>query len=72
MTGRGTVDISPPVHREMKDKLDRSVFHKTVEVLAVKVPPSKAGVVLKAEAMRGCVHLRSRLSSNLIISQDYH
>ncbi|KAI0348300.1 hypothetical protein BDW22DRAFT_1319282 [Trametopsis cervina] len=55
MTGRGTVDISPPVHREMKDKLDRSVFHKTVEVLAVKVPPSKAGVVLKAEAMRGTI-----------------
>ncbi|KAI0695651.1 Met-10+ like-protein-domain-containing protein [Cytidiella melzeri] len=49
------VDTSPPVHRELKDKLDRSLFHKTIQVLAVKVPPAKAGTILKAEAMRGTI-----------------
>jgi tRNA (guanine37-N1)-methyltransferase len=53
MARGSTVDTSPPVHREMKDKLDRSLFRKTVEVLAVKVPPTKAGTILKAEPMRG-------------------
>lgn len=53
MTRRSSVDTSPPVNREMVDKLDKSFFRKTVQVLAAKVPPTKAGVILKAEAMRG-------------------
>ena len=55
MTRHTAVDISPPLHRELRDKLDRSVFHKTVEVLAVKVPPEKAGTILKSQSMRGYV-----------------
>lgn len=37
----------------MKDTLDRSVFHRTVPVLAARVRAAKTGSVLKAEAMRG-------------------
>ena len=50
-----TIDTSPPQARWMKDTLDRSVFHKTVPVLAARVPAAKIGSVLKAEAMRGSV-----------------
>lgn len=53
MTRSSRIDTSPPVNREMRDKVDKSFFHKTVQVLAAKVPPTKAGVILKAEAMRG-------------------
>lgn len=56
MTRRSSVDTRPPVHREMKDKLERSLFRKTVEVLAVKVPPAKAGTILKSPSMRGYVY----------------
>ena len=54
-----TLDTSPPQARWMKDTLDRSVFHKTVPVLAARVPAAKIGSVLKAEAMRGSAHFLS-------------
>ena len=51
-----TIDTSPPQARWMKDSLDRSVFHRTVPVLAARVPPAQTGSILKAEAMRGSAH----------------
>ncbi|EPQ60251.1 hypothetical protein GLOTRDRAFT_102061 [Gloeophyllum trabeum ATCC 11539] len=55
MTGmrrRSELDASPPVHRGMKDTLDKSVFRKTLPVLAARVPSPKAGLFLKSEALR--------------------
>lgn len=53
MHRKATIDTSPPQARWMKDTLDRSAFHRTVPVLAARVPADKTGLVLKAEAMRG-------------------
>lgn len=53
MPRKVTLDIAPPLARWMKDSLDRSVFYRSIPVLAVRVPPAKAGLVMKAEAMRG-------------------
>ncbi|KAI0257069.1 Met-10+ like-protein-domain-containing protein [Lactifluus subvellereus] len=50
-----TIDTSPPPARWMKDTLDRSAFHRTVTVLAARLPAAKAGFVLKAEAMKGLI-----------------
>lgn len=47
-----TIDVSPPTARWMKDTLDRSVFHRTIPVLAARVAPAKAGIILKADVMR--------------------
>ncbi|KAI7905055.1 guanine(37)-N1-methyltransferase [Cokeromyces recurvatus] len=38
--------IAPPLHRGMV-KLERSAFNKVVEMLAIKVPTKKVGVVMK-------------------------
>ncbi len=54
-----TIDTSPPQARWMKDTLDRSAFHRTVPVLAARVPAAKTALVLKAEAMRGSAHFLS-------------
>lgn len=51
-----TVDSSPPIHRGMV-VLDKDAFRKSVTVLAAKVPPIKAGVVLEAKEMKKRVHL---------------
>lgn len=48
-----TIDTSPPPARWMKDNLVRSAFHRTVPVVAARLPAAKAGSVLKAEPMRG-------------------
>lgn len=50
-----TIDTSPPPARWMRDTLDRSAFHRTVPVLAARLPTALTGSVLKAEAMRGLV-----------------
>lgn len=55
MPRKVTLDIAPPLARWMKDSLDRSVFYRSIPVLAVRVPPAKAGLVMKAEAMRGSI-----------------
>lgn len=48
-----TIDTSPPPARWMKDTLVRSAFHRTVPVVAVRLPAANAGIVLKAQPMRG-------------------
>ncbi len=48
-----TIDTSPPPARWMKETLDRSAFHRTVPVVAARLPAAKAGPVVKAEPMRG-------------------
>ncbi|TFK56856.1 hypothetical protein OE88DRAFT_1709346 [Heliocybe sulcata] len=55
MRHRSDLDASPPVHREMGDSLDRSVFHKSLPVLAARVPSPKAGILLKSEALKRCI-----------------
>jgi hypothetical protein len=47
------IDTSPPSARWMKDTLVRSAFHRTIPVVAARLPPAKTGPVLKSEAMRG-------------------
>lgn len=47
------IDTSPPPARWMKDTLVRSAFHRTIPVVAARLPAAKAGPVLKSEAMRG-------------------
>lgn len=46
-----SIDISPPVHRGMKE-LDKSAFCTSVTVLAAKVPPAKAGKLLAANELK--------------------
>jgi tRNA (guanine37-N1)-methyltransferase len=48
-----TIDASPPIHRGMRDILDREVFRKSIPVLAACVPAVKMGLVLKSQALRG-------------------
>ena len=47
------LDTSPPPARWMKDTLVRSAFHRTVPVVAARLPAAKTGPVLKSVAMRG-------------------
>ena len=37
----------------MKDTLVRSAFHRTIPVVAARLPAAKMGPLLKSEAMRG-------------------
>ena len=48
-----TIDTSPPPARWMKDTLVRGAFHRTVPVVAARLPAAKAGIILKAQPMRG-------------------
>lgn len=52
MSRRNNLDISPPVHRGMKDRLDRDLFKKSVPVLGVKVTPEKVHTTLRSEKVR--------------------
>lgn len=47
------IDTSPPSARWMKDTLVRSAFHRTIPVVAARLPAAKMGPLLKSEAMRG-------------------
>lgn len=55
MSRRGNLDISPPVHRGMKDQLDRDSFKKSIAVLGVKITPEKVHTTLRSEKIRRCV-----------------
>jgi hypothetical protein len=47
------IDTSPPSARWMKDTLVRSAFHRSIPVVAARLPAAKTGPMLKSEAMRG-------------------
>ncbi|KAH9964263.1 Met-10+ like-protein-domain-containing protein [Russula dissimulans] len=55
MNRKITIDTSPPAARWMKDSLDRSAFHRTIPVVAARLPAVKTGTVLKVAAMRGAI-----------------
>ncbi|KAH9982981.1 Met-10+ like-protein-domain-containing protein [Lactifluus volemus] len=58
-----TIDTSPPPARWMRDTLDRSAFHRTVPVLAARLPTALTGSLLKAEPMRGFIINLPRIRS---------
>ncbi|KAI0319426.1 Met-10+ like-protein-domain-containing protein [Amylostereum chailletii] len=62
MSHQVAIDTSPPEARSM-GILDRSHFRRSVNVLGVKVPPTKAGMVLKAEPMHGAIINLPRIRS---------
>ncbi|KAG6335474.1 hypothetical protein ID866_3624 [Astraeus odoratus] len=49
------LDTSPPVYRYMKDALDRSVFQKSIPVLAVRVPARKTTTFLKSDLLKSYI-----------------
>ncbi|KAH7886042.1 Met-10+ like-protein-domain-containing protein [Phlebopus sp. FC_14] len=63
------LDASPPVHRWMKDSLDRSVFHKSLQVLGVRIPANKTSAFLASKALRnyimGLPKIRNVVTSSL-------
>lgn len=64
------LDISPPLHRGMENNLDRSAFHKSIPVLAVRIAAQKTGVLLKSDAMRRCArYLPDPLTPGIEISE---
>lgn len=52
MSSHPYLDASPPVYNGSQHKLDKSIFHKTLSVLAARVPPAKTGQVLKARPLK--------------------
>jgi tRNA (guanine37-N1)-methyltransferase len=46
------LDTSPPIHRWMKDKLDRNAFHTSLQVLGLRVPANKTASILKSEHLK--------------------
>lgn len=54
MSRRGNLDVSPPIHRGMKDRLDKDLFKKSIPVLGVKVTPEKVHNIMKSEPLRRC------------------
>lgn len=52
MTRHLFLDVSPPAYTGSRDVLDKTVFKKTIPVLAARVPAAKTGVLLKAEQMK--------------------
>ncbi|KAG8219580.1 Met-10+ like-protein-domain-containing protein, partial [Butyriboletus roseoflavus] len=46
------LDTSPPVHRWMKDSLDRGAFRTSLQVLGVRVPVNKTMNMLKSELLK--------------------
>ncbi|KAI5898232.1 uncharacterized protein SCHCODRAFT_02489380 [Schizophyllum commune H4-8] len=49
------IDASPPRYTGPRDKLDRSLFKRTIPLLAARVPASRTGAVLRAPELRGVV-----------------
>ncbi|KAJ3573542.1 hypothetical protein NP233_g2362 [Leucocoprinus birnbaumii] len=53
MSTHAYLDASPPPYNGPTNRLDKSVFRKTLTVLAARVPPSKTGQLLKAQSLKG-------------------
>ncbi|KAK2461421.1 hypothetical protein APHAL10511_005884 [Amanita phalloides] len=46
------LNASPPIHREMRDNLDRDAFRRSIPILAVSVPPDKVASMLKSKPIK--------------------
>src|SRR5437660_1616123 len=46
------LDTSPPIHRGMRDNLDRTVFQKSIQILAVPIPARQTTMFSKSDALR--------------------
>ncbi|KAF9454176.1 hypothetical protein P691DRAFT_656864 [Macrolepiota fuliginosa MF-IS2] len=55
MSSHAYLDASPPAYNGPRDQLDKSAFHKTLSVLAARVPPSRTGRILKAQPLKGTI-----------------
>jgi tRNA (guanine37-N1)-methyltransferase len=67
MSQRTFLDPAPPIYSGDKGTLDKSVFRKSLDVLAAKVPAAQTGIMLKAGPLKR--YLQSYLSrtSNLSV-----
>lgn len=54
------LDASPPTYRGAEGTLDKSVFHKSIDVLAARTTPAKTGSFLKAEALKRYILISNR------------
>ena len=52
MSSHAYLDASPPIYNGSQHKLDKSIFHKTLTVLAARVPPAKTSQILKARPLK--------------------
>ncbi|TFK77438.1 hypothetical protein BDN72DRAFT_867141 [Pluteus cervinus] len=46
------LDITPPAYSGSREVLDKDVFRKSIDVLAIRSPPGKVGKILKSEITR--------------------
>ncbi|KAI9570329.1 S-adenosyl-L-methionine-dependent methyltransferase [Boletus coccyginus] len=46
------LDTSPPIHQWMKDSLDRNAFHRSLQVVGVRVPANKTTNILRSELLK--------------------
>ena len=53
-------------------ELDKGAFRRVIPVLAARVAPAKAGVLLKSQAMRGCVVFHVLQTAYRTVSQYSH
>ncbi|KAF9015682.1 S-adenosyl-L-methionine-dependent methyltransferase [Cyathus striatus] len=50
-----TLDISPPQYHGFSNELDKSAFHKSLSVLAARVPPSRTGFFLRNDQLKNSI-----------------
>ncbi|KAJ7651669.1 Met-10+ like-protein-domain-containing protein [Mycena polygramma] len=65
-----TLDASPPFLTGLPTALDRTLFHKSIPILAARFPGTKIGSVRKAEPMRRSVLDLPRLRSIIPDTSD--
>ena len=46
------LDVSPPTYSGFRGTLDKSVFRKSLDVLAAKIPAAQTGIMLKADSLK--------------------
>ncbi|KAL1740670.1 hypothetical protein HDZ31DRAFT_67716, partial [Schizophyllum fasciatum] len=55
MAAPAPIDASPPRYTGPRDSLDRSLFRRTIPLLAARVPAARTAAVLRAPDLRGLV-----------------
>lgn len=69
MSSHAYLDASPPLYNGPREQLDKAVFHKTLKVLAARVPPNKTGQFLKAQPLKGYVVWHQNHTGFLIMQE---